>query len=139
MVAAMKAMPSNIIENDLYKCVMDLEEKTITITTDLGPEVARRIAEFEAGRSSVNISLVFGVEESHGHRIYMFRLRYGGCLADEGTGPVGEDQYKELAVRKGGVASGCPHSRKADPRTCSQCIAAREKAELIALIKEGKL
>lgn len=138
MVAATK-MPPNTVENDLYTCVIDQEEKTISITTDLGPEVARRVAEFEAGRSEIGISLIFAVEHEPDSRVYLFRLRYGGCLPDEGTSLTGEDQYKDLAQQKGRVGPGCPHSRKGDSSKCSLCIAAREKAELIALIKAGKL
>lgn len=129
---------STVIDNELYRCTIDLEEKVVSVTTDLGPEMARRIAEFEAGKSDVGISLIF-TDTDPSKRTYQFRLRHGGCMADEGRNEIGEDSYKELAARKEGLTVGCPHSRKGDKRTCSLCIAAAERAEIIRLVKAGKL
>lgn len=143
MVAVMTTKPtfeqiSTVIDNELYRCIIDLEEKVVSVTTDLGPEMARRIAEFEAGKSDVGISLIF-TDTDPAKRTYQFRLRHGGCMVDEGKNEIGEDSYKELAARKEGLARGCPHSLKGDAKTCSLCIAAAERLEIIRLVKAGKL
>lgn len=137
MVAAVAI--SNTVENELYTCSIDLEERTITITTDLGAEVARRVAEFEAERSHVSISLIFGVENQANSRVYIFRLKHGGCLEDDGNVRGDSDPYKDLVVKSQATGIGCPHSKRGSPQTCSLCQDAREKAELVALIKAGKL
>ena len=123
-----------VVENELYTCRINDEETMVTITTELGHEFARRFAEFETGKDSVNISLTF-VGEKNG-TIYLFRLRYPGCLPGEFQ-ETGEDRYKELAAKRGQHGIGCKHSRKVGP--CSLCDAERERLELIALIKAGKL
>lgn len=136
---SMLSLDQRVIENELYRCVIDTEENVVTVTTDLGPDVARRIAEFEARKVRVSISLVFGVEGRGAKRHYLFRLRGVGCMedTDESQTPT-KDPYKDL-VQKPSRSVGCAHSRRGDPATCSQCVTSREKAELVALIKAGKL
>lgn len=129
----------NVVRTELYECVIDEAENTVSITTEHGPDAARRFAEFEATKTSVRISLIFNLEEHTNSKVYLFRIRAGGCMEDSDVETSGKaDRYQDL-VLKPGEQVGCPHSRKGSPKTCSLCIAIKEKQELIALIKAGKL
>jgi hypothetical protein len=129
--------PSIVIETEIYRCVIDVAESMVSITTDLGPVAARRFAEFEADRANVSVSLIFSNDGTES-KTYLFRLRHLGCLEDEGKGPT-EDPYQDLTQKKVVNPTGCPHSKRTTRATCSLCIQAAEKAELVRLIKEGKL
>lgn len=123
-----------VIVTDSYRCVIDETESTISITTELGSAAARKIAEFEAERAHIPISLIFFNEDIKS-RTYVFRLGYPGCMEDAVDASEG-DRYKDFTGRH---TPGCPHSKKGSPATCSQCIAKAERLKLIALVKAGKL
>jgi hypothetical protein len=138
VVAVAAPFQSYIVENSSYRCVIDIEgERTISVTTDLGPTAARRIAEFEADRVSVTISLVYHADEQKKH--YVFRLRPGGCMEDDGAHVEQPQQDRYDSNTKKTLNRGCPHSRKGSPSTCSLCIAAAERLEIIRKIKAGEL
>ena len=130
-------LTNEVIKTELYEATIGVEGNTITIVTPHGHDAARRFAEFEVDRLHVSISVVFFVEEANASRAYVFRLRNGGCMEDTNT-HTPNDRYADM-VNGGRDQGGCPHSRRGSPSKCSLCVAAAEKAELVRLIKAGKL
>lgn len=116
----------------MYTANFDYFGNTISIKTDLGDKAARRFAEFEAERVNVSISTIFNEKDG---KVYVFRLRAGGCLEDA---PV-EDKTERFKDGGTKTRGGCPHSRRGSPATCSMCVQAMEKASLVEMIKKGLL
>ena len=127
MVATASAVGNDVVETELYRCVLDREEKTISITTSHGAEAARRFAEFEADRLQVSISLIFGVGNSP--RTYIFRLR-GGCMEDSDDIDLPRHSGSEVEVDAKPKTNRCPHGNA--PHSCATC---RERMDAIVKAK----